>query len=170
MQQSSGVGRRAVLLAGVPVVGSLAGCLGGIAGGSGPQERTYEVTITRSGGTLQASVDPSGDTAGVVQVNVGDTVTFDVTNEAGVPVGVHNHATDEEVVVEAGGSTTMEFEAVESMTGRHELEGYVAEGTEGGHSEGTEGNHSEGTAEGAEGGHGGETTPLIVIEVRPRGA
>lgn len=131
---------------------SVAGCLGDFSGSSGPRERTFQLTIDESGGSLDARIEPEGDVEGVVQVNVGDTVTFDVVNEAGTPVGVHNHATGEEVVIEGGGESTMEFEASEAMTGRQEVEGWLASDDSG------------------EGGHGGSATTLLVVEVRPRGS
>lgn len=148
------VGRRTVLGSGVAGLVALAGCLDNPFGSSGPRERTYEITVSRSGEALAVSIEPSSDVEDVVQVNVGDTVTFDIVNDAGAPVGIHNHATDEEIVVEAGGERTTEFEATESMTGRHEIEGWIAE-------------DDSGTAEGE---HGEDATALAVLEVRPRGS
>lgn len=131
---------------------ALAGCVGGGPGASTPQRLAYTLTITRSGDTLEMRVEPAGDVADVIRINVGDTVEFTVVNEAGVPVGVHNHATDAEFVVEPGGRRETSFEATEAMTGRQEIEGWVADDGSGG------------------GGHGADATALAVIEVRPRGS
>lgn len=133
----------------------LAGCLGQ-SEPSGPQHRSYTLTITQPGDTLELQIEPSGEVADVIQINVGDTVEFAILNEADVPVGFHNHANDAEIVIDPGEQREMSFEATEAMTGRQEIEGWVAEGE-----------HDE---EGAHGGHGGEATALAIIEVRPRGS
>lgn len=143
------VPRRAVLLAvGTAVAG--AGCLGD-PGSDGPRAHTVSLTLTRADGSVEASVESGGPVSDVVQVNVGDSVTFTVRNDADVPVGVHNHADDAEVVVDPGGETDLSFEATEAMTGRHEVEGWLAE-------------------DGEAGEHGAGATTLVVIEVRPRGS
>lgn len=146
------IDRRSVLLAGGAGVVSLAGCLGTDPGSSGPQERTYTLTITRPKETLESRIEPAGEIADVVRVHVGDTVEFTVVNETDVPVGVHNHANDAEVVIGPGERRVLAFEASEAMTGRQEVEGWVADAGD----------------EEAPDGHGAEATVLAVIEVRPR--
>lgn len=131
---------------------AFAGCLGSPAD-EGPQERTYALTVTRSEGTLAMQVEPAGDVEDVIRVSVGDTVTFTIANEAAVPVGVHNHADDATVVVEPGATRDLGFEATEAMTGRHEIEGWVAE---------------EGAADPDD--HAEDATVLAIVEVRPRGS
>lgn len=128
----------------------LAGCLGG-SQPTGPQHRSYALTITRSAETLGLRIEPAGDVADVIQIHVGDTVDFTIVNEAGVPVGYHNHANDAEIVLEPDERREMRFEATEAMTGRQEIEGWVADDEHGGG-----------------GGHGGDATSLAIIEVRPR--
>lgn len=140
------------MLAGVAGgLAALAGCLGG-PGASTPQRLAYTLTITRSGDSLEMRIDPAGDVADVIRINVGDTVEFTVVNEAGVPVGVHNHATDTEFVVDPGDQRGTSFEATEAMTGRQEIEGWVADDGSGGSA------------------HGEDAITLAVIEVRPRGS
>lgn len=138
--------------AGVVLV-PLAGCSDGETESSGPQERSYTLTITSDSDTLEMQIDPAGDVEDVIQINVGDTVKFTVENEADSPVGFHNHANDEQVVIDAGGAHETSFEATEAMTGRQEIEGWIA------------------TADGDDSGdgHGGDATTLAIIEVRPRG-
>lgn len=149
--------RRTVLVAGGSAMVSLAGCLGG-SEPSGSQHRTNTLTITRSGETLELQVEPSGEVEDGIQIRVGDTVEFTIVNEAGVTVGFHNHANDAELVIEPGEEHVLSFEATEAMTGRQEIEGWVAESEH--HGEG----HDEENAQ-----HGEVTTALAIIEVRPRG-
>lgn len=144
--------RRSLLVAAGSALVPLAGCLGGGSEPSGPQERSYTLTILRSGESLDLRIDPAGDVADVIKIRVGDTVHFTVVNQADVPVGFHNHADDVEIVIEPGAERSMTFEATEAMTGRQEIEGWVAE-------------EEHGTGD-----HGGEATTLAVIEVRPRGS
>lgn len=146
--------RRTVLAAGGSAILSLAGCLSDGSEPSGPQQRSYTLTLTRSGETVELQIDPAGEVADVIQISVGDTVEFTIVNDADVPIGFHNHANDAEIVVVAGAERTMTFEATEAMTGRQEIEGWVAEGADG--------------ATETDGEHGGEATTLAVIEVRPR--
>lgn len=145
------VRRRTVLVGGGLTMVSLAGCLGGSEPG-GPQHHSYTLTLTRSGEALELRIEPAGEVEDVIQVRVGDAVEFTIENDAGVPVGVHNHANDAEIVIEPGDERTMEFEATEAMTGRQVLEGWVVE-----------------AGDGADG-HGEEATELAIIEVRPEGS
>lgn len=147
--------RRTFLIAGGSTMLAMAGCLGQ-SEQSGPQNRSYTLTITRPGDTLELKIEPAGEVADVIQINVGDTVEFTIINEAEVPVGFHNHANDAEIVIETGEQRVMSFEATEAMTGRQEIEGWVVEDEHG-----EEGAHDE---------HGGEATSLAIIEVRPRGS
>lgn len=147
--------RRTFLVAGGATIFALSGCLGD-SEPSGPQNRAYTLTITRPEDTLKLQIEPAGEVAGVIRIHVGDTIEFTVINEATVPVGFHNHANDAEVVIEPGGRHVMRFEATEAMTGRQEIEGWVAEGEHG--------------EAGAHDGHGDEATSLAIIEVRPRGS
>lgn len=149
--------RRTVLVAGGSALVPLAGCLDG-SDPSGPQHRSYTLTITRSGETLELEIRPAGEVADVIQINVGDTVEFTIVNDAGVPVGFHNHANDAELVIEPGEEHVMSFEATEAMTGRQEIEGWVIESEPDG----------EGHAE-ENGAHGDGATTLAIIEVRPGG-
>lgn len=168
------VSRRAVLGASASALASLAGCLGNSSGGNQPEEREFDLTITRSGGALDATLDPESDTPGVVTVGVGDSVTFAVTNEASVPVGLHDHATDSELVLEPDASQTLQFTPTDSMVGRHEIEGYATEGG-GGDDHGGDHDHDHGDGSTAQetsgsddtGGHGGETVTLLTVEIRP---
>lgn len=161
----SAVTRRTVLVAAGSGVGGLAGCIDTPAGGSGPERREFALTISRSGDALEMRIDPAGDVEDVIRIFVGDTVRFDIANETDVPVGVHNHATDVEIVLDAGGQRTMAFEATEAMIGRHEIEGWVADDE---HGDGED--DGEGDGEQDDGGHGSGTTSLAVLEVRPRGS
>lgn len=138
---------------------TLTGCLGNGSDRGGPEQRTYTLTLTRSGETVEMTVDPAGEVADVIEINVGDTVEFTIVNEADAPVGFHSHANDAELVVDAGEERVMTFEATEAMTGRQEIEGWVARRGDGGEGGGGEPN----------GGHGDAATTLAVIEVRPRG-
>lgn len=142
--------RRTVLVGGGLTMASLAGCLGGSDPG-GPQHRTYTLTLTRSGEALDLQIDPAGEVEDVIQVRVGDTVEFTIENEAGVPVGLHNHANDAEIDIDPGDERTIGFEATEAMTGRQVIEGWVVE-----------------AGDGADG-HGEDATELAIIEVRPAG-
>lgn len=146
--------RTVVVVSGSAMVG-LAGCLGG-SEPSGPQNRSYTLTITRPEDTLELQIDPAGDVADVIQIHVGDTIEFTIINESDIPVGFHNHANDAEIVIEPGAQREMGFEATEAMTGRQEIEGWVVDAEDGG--------------EGADDGHGGGATALAIIEVRPRGS
>lgn len=142
--------RRTVLLTGGSAVVGLAGCLSTGSDG-GPEERSFTLTLTRSETGIEGTIEPAGAVADVVQVAVGDSVTFTVLNDAEVSIAIHNHADDTEEIVDAGDDTELSFEATEAMTGRHEIEGWVVE-----------------EADGA-GDHDAATT-LVVIEVRPRGS
>lgn len=152
--------RRAVLVSGGAAVLSLAGCLGDGSGASRPQEREYTLTIDRPAETIELQIEPAGDVADVIQINVGDTVGFTIVNEADVPVGLHNHANDAEHVLEPGAQQAETFEATEAMTGRQEIEGWVVE-----HGDDGTGGHDE-----RDGEHGEAATTLAVIEIRPRGS
>lgn len=145
--------RRALVLAGVSGAVSLAGCGSLFGGDGGPQDRSFDVEVTLTGGELQGTVAGAGDVEDVVQVNVGDTVTFTFTNGTDEGIGVHDHATDAEVVLEPGGEETMEFEVRESMVGRQEIEAWLLE-------EGVEDADS----------HGADATTIVIVEARPRGS
>lgn len=147
------VTRRTALAFGGATVATFAGCLGGPEP-SGPRHRIYTLTITRPDEALELRIEPAGEVADVIQVRVGDTVEFTVVNETAVQVGFHNHADDVEFVVEPGDQREVSFEATEAMTGRQEIEGWVAEAGQ--------------EEEGERGGHGGGEATLGVIEVRPR--
>jgi plastocyanin len=147
--------RRTFLLGSGSTILAFTGCIGQ-SEPSGPQNRSYTLTITRPGETLELQIEPAGEVADVIQIHVGDTVEFTITNAAAVPVGIHNHADDAEIVIEPDEQRVMTFEATEAMTGRQEIEGWVAEGEYG-----EDGAHDE---------HGGDATSLAIIEVRPRGS
>lgn len=153
-----------MLTTGSAVLAALAGCtnLPGVDGG-GPQERTFDITIREENGALAATIEPTQGAEGVIQVNVGDDVTFELENTLNHDVGVHNHAADQEVTVEAESTHTMRFTPTESEIGRHELEAFEVEGhQEDDHNEtGTEDGHDDGEHEGV---------AVAVIEVRPQGS
>lgn len=173
---SETVSRRTVLAAGATGVAATSGCLGALTGGGGPEERSITLAISGSMSEPSVAITPEPAVEGVVTVGVGDAVTLEFANELDSDFGVHNHVTDGETVVEAGGTATESFDVTEAMVGRHELEGF----SPGEHSEGTEtheGEHGDemgtetGTHEGGdqseeEGEHVGEVT-LVVVEVRP---
>lgn len=170
-------GRRS-FLAGVAGVAAVAGCLDLAGGGDGPQELSYEVTLTEQDGELAATVTPSGDVTDVVRVNVGDEVTFAFANERDGPTGVHDHVTDAEFVVEPGATHEETFTPSSGQVGRHEVEAFPASsggdhhGTATDHDhDGTATDHDGGTATGDGGGdHGAESTVVAVVEVRPQGS
>lgn len=153
MRPSSGIRRRTVLVTGVSGLVSVSGCFGDISGGNGHGPHTYELTIDRPGQDLEMRIESGGESRDVIRIHVGDTAVLHISNDAGDAVGVHNHANDEQVVIESGTEQTMEFEATEEMTGRHEIEGWTAEG--------------DGNGTPAE--HGADAASLGVIEVRPGG-
>lgn len=145
------VSRRDMLgCAGAAIVG-IAGCIEGET--DGPQERTYRLTLTRSGETIEGTVEPAGPVSDVVQITVGDSVALVVQNDADIPLGVHNHANDAEVIVDPGTVSDLSFEATEPMTGRQEVEAWDAEG---------DAAESEG--------HGADASIVLYIEVRPEGS
>lgn len=146
-----GLTRRAVLL-GAAGLTATTGCLS-LSGESAPQERTFTVTITENDGVPAGSV-ADAMVEGVVRVFVGDTATFTFVNEADRAVGVHDHASDEELVVEPGARGSVEYEATEAMVGRQEIEAWFT-----GESEGQQG-----------GGHRADATSIVVVEVRPQGS
>lgn len=191
------VSRRELVGASVCTLASLAGCLGGSSGADGTDEHEFDLTITRSDGELGITLEPESDTPGVVTVGVGDSVTFTIINDANIAVGLHDHATDRELVLEPDASQTLQFTPTDSMVGRHEIEGYRATGDGGGDDHGDDdhgGDHDHGggdnhgddhghgqddstgeeTATGDDtaasddtGGHGGETVTLLTVEIRP---
>lgn len=144
--------RRAFLLSTAAGITAVAGCLGDLSGDSGPRERSFSVTITTSGAEPDGTVE-GAEVEDVVQVHVGDTVSFTFSNDAGEPVGVHDHASDAEIVIEPGDEGTMEFEVTEAMIGRQEIEAWFVDDT---------GNRENGE-------HGADATPIVIVEVRPRG-
>lgn len=76
-----GLGRRAFL----PGVAPTAGCSDALSGGGGPEDRSFDVTITVADGEPTGAVAGS-DVEDVVRVRVGDVATF--ANETADPVGV----------------------------------------------------------------------------------
>lgn len=82
------------------------------------------MTITDEDGSLSSSVTPR-DARGVISATVGDTIALDIQNETDGDIGVHNHVTEAEFVVEAGTTRTREFTPEESAIGRHEVEAYT---------------------------------------------
>lgn len=149
-RENPGLGRRTFLLGAVAGIASTAGCPDALSGPSGPEDRSFDVTITAADGELTGVVAES-DIEDVVQVRVGDTATFTFANETADPVGVHDHASDSEVVVTPGDERSISFQVTEAMIGRQEIEAWVADET----------------AE--EDGHGTDATAIVVVEVRPRG-
>lgn len=172
----TGFTRRTVVTIGGVGLAALAGCTSLPGGGeSGPQERTFEITIREENGALAATIEPQSEAEGVIQVNVGDDVTFTLENTLDHGVGVHNHVTDQEVTIEAGSSRTMEFTPTEEQVGRHELEAFESDHQEDDHGESEDGHdenedehdETETDHDESEDDHGG--TSLAVIEVRPQG-
>lgn len=152
-RDASRLSRRTLLLAIAPGAAAVAGCSNPLAEETGPQERSFDVTITREDGEPTGRVD-AADVEDVVQVNVGDTVHFTFTNETDEAVGVHDHATDEEFAIDAGGDGTLEYDATEEMIGRQDIEAWFTADAE---------------ADGDEV-HDADATTLIVVEVRPQGS
>lgn len=178
--------RRSVVTIGATGLASLGGCISLPFGRGGPEELTFEITLRGSDGEITASIDPAGDVEDVVQINVGDDVTFEFVNERDHPTGIHNHAIDEEVVIDQGTTHTTAFTPTEEMVGRHEVEAFDAEGSgDHGHEEGTptdtdhheetptEEEHHEETSttdEHGSGEHSGqEEFVILTVEVRPSG-
>lgn len=147
------MGRRVLLLGGATGVASFAGCLDVLSNDSGPQERSFDVTITTADGELVGTV-AGADIEDVVQVHVGDTAVFTFTNETDESVGVHDHASDTEVVIDPAGEQTLEFEVTEAMIGRQEIEAWVADEED----------------QGEDDGHSPDATAIVIVEVRPRGS
>lgn len=143
--------RRALLLGAATGVAASAGCLGGLSGDDGPRERSFDVAITAPDGELVGTV-AGADVEDVVQVRVGDTAAFAFGNETDAPVGVHDHASGAEVVIDPGGERTTEFEVTEAMIGRQEIEAWFAD-----------------EADPRDDGHGVDATTIVIVEVRPRG-
>lgn len=167
------------------VLAGTAGCLGTSGESSEPTTRQYALTITRQEGALATTVEPAGDAPGVVTVSVGDDVTVDVRNDADVPIGLHDHVTDAEFVLDPDEERSIEFTPAESDVGRHEIEGYPASGEteEGdghdhdhgsgdGHDHGTDGGSGHGSdGEETDGsGHGSDSSTLVTVEIRPENA
>lgn len=150
---TQGVSRRALLLASASGVAASAGCLDMLPNESGPQERTFDVTISTADSELVGTV-ADADVEDVVQVHVGDTAVFTFANETDQPVGVHDHASDAEVVIDPAGEQTIEFEVTEAMIGRQEIEAWFADETD----------------QQEDDGHGMDTTAIVIVEVRPRGS
>lgn len=157
MNPSSNIRRRTVLVAGFTGLVTLAGCFDDLAGSTGNGPSTYDLTIIRSGQDLEMRIEAGGDQRDIIQTHVGDTLTFNITNDTEEAVGFHNHANDEVFVIDSNGKHTTEFEAGAEMTGRHEIEGWIVEGTSAGDTTVTPGEH------------GQSATTLAVIEVRPGG-
>lgn len=149
------VRRRTVLFAGATGIAATAGCLGALSSDSGPQDHTFTVSITRSNGELSGRVAEATDVEDVVQVAVGDSVTLEFVNETDAYVGVHDHATDTEAIVDPGGETTMTFDVSEAMVGRRNIEAWIADDTARAENGDT---------------HGADATTIVVIEVRPQGS
>lgn len=148
-----GMSRRVFLLGTATGAAASAGCLDMLPSESGPQKRTFDVTITVSDGELAGTV-AEADVEDVVQVQVGDTAVFTFANETNELVGVHDHASDAEIVIDPDGEQTMEFEVTEAMIGRQEIEAWFAGETD----------------QQEDGGHGREATAIVIVEVRPQGS
>lgn len=148
-----GVSRRALLSASAAGVAAAAGCLGVLPDRSGPQERRFDVAITTADDELVGTVE-GADVEDVVQVHVGDTAVFTFANGTADPVGVHDHASDADVVIDPGAEQTMAFEVTEAMIGRQEIEAWFADETD----------------RQGDDGHGVDATAIVVVEVRPRGS
>lgn len=150
-EETGNLPRRSVL-SGIALTLGSAGCMDALTGDQGPQERSFEVRITAEDDELDGDVSGDETVNGLIQVFVGDTVTFTYNNETDDPVGVHDHPTDEEAVIDGGGETTFEYEVIEAMVGRHEIEAWVAGDSDDAHA------------------HEGEASTLVTIEVRPEGS
>lgn len=168
--------RRTILSAGAASIAATAGCISAPFGETGPEERTYSIVLQESGGDITASVDPAGDVSDVVQVRVGDDVTFEVENERDSPTVFHNHVPHEEMTVDAGGNAEMTFTPTEERVGTHEVEVFDAEhaSDDGGHDDGEDDGHDDGGDDGHDdgddGGHDAEEIYVILtVEVRPAG-
>lgn len=144
--------RRVFLLGTATGVSAVAGCLGSLSGDTGPRERSFSVTVTASDGEPVGVVE-AAEIEDVVQVHVGDTVSFTFSNDTDEPVGVHDHASDAEIVIAPADEQTLEFEVTEAMIGRQEIEAWFADDA-----------GDQGAAE-----HAGDATPIVIVEVRPRG-
>lgn len=151
--EPSKIDRRTFLVSAVTCVVAVPGCLDLRSSTSGPQERTFTVTITTNNGEPAGSIE-GADIEDVAQLHVGDTVTFTFTNETDQPVGVHDHATDAEIVIDPRMEEHIEFEATESMIGRQEIEAWFPEET----------------ASETNDGHTADATPIVIVEVRPQGS
>lgn len=144
--------RRGFLLGVTTSVVAVAGCQDVLSEDSGPQERSFDVTISASNGEPAGTVE-GADIEDVVQVHVGDTVHFTFINDTGDSVGVHDHASDAELLVEPGAAQSLEFEVTEAMTGRQEIEAWFAA-----------------EADESAASHETDATTIVIVEVRPRGS
>lgn len=151
--EPSTLDRRTFIVGVVASVVAVPGCLDVRSSNSGPQERTFTVTITTEEGEPAGTIE-GADIEDVAQIHVGDTVTFTFTNDTEQPVGVHDHATDAEIMIDPGMEQRIEFEATESMIGRQEIEAWFPDETD------SETND----------GHTADATPIVIVEVRPQGS
>jgi hypothetical protein len=126
MQRPTKVTRRSALVVGLSGVAALAGCSDAPSGRKETATATYDLTVSRADSELQLDVSPSGTVSDVIQLNAGRDVTFVISNDADTPVGFHNHVSQDEFVLGAGESRSIEFSLTDDMVGRHEIEGWVA--------------------------------------------
>jgi hypothetical protein len=101
----------AALVVGLAPLLLVAGCSAGSPAGSGPAAAPKVITVAYAGGTI---TPPPGKVPVPVGARVKITVTSDVADE------VHNHVTDQELEVAAGGSVTFDF--IADRPGVYEIE------------------------------------------------
>lgn len=123
-RDSYALSRREYLGVGAVSLCSLAGCVGGLAGSTGSEQQSFELTVTRNNGSLSGSVSPR-EARGVITISVGDTVALSLHNKTDVAIGLHNHVTDSEFVVPAGATQAREFTPEQSAVGRDTVEAYL---------------------------------------------
>lgn len=176
MQQSRR-SRRCLLTIAATGLASIAGCIDTPFGDDGPESKRYDVILEESAGDVTASVDPAGDVEDVIQVRVGDDVTFEIDNRRETPTVFHNHVPHEEVTIPAGESASMTFTPAESQIGTHEVEVFDAdeantagEGEDGHDDDGHEDDGHEDDDHDDEDGHAADDVFVILtVEVRPSG-
>ncbi|WP_299332132.1 hypothetical protein [Haloplanus sp.] len=182
--------RRHYLAAGATVLALFAGCTGDSTGSAEAEQRSFELTVTRSDGSLASSLTPTAETRDVVTVSVGETITFEIRNRTPDAVGFHDHATGAEFTIPSDGDRTWELAPTASAVGRHTVEAYTIPGTDergdtethaGGedHGHDHDDGHSHGTANAEENSHHGsarttadhhrsDTATVLTVAVRPR--
>jgi hypothetical protein len=152
----AGIGRRRYLAAGATVLALFAGCTGDSTGSAETEQRSFELTITRSDGSLTSSLTPTTETRGVVTVSAGETVTFEIRNRTPDAVGFHDHATGAEFTVPSDGDRTWELAPTASAVGRHPVEVYTIPNTD---ERGDTGTHADGEHHDHDHDHDAEETP-----------